>query len=361
MRRLAVAIALSCSVPAWAQTPAMTTATVLAPSPLTIGITLAQWIFKDSKKVYYVEVTARGSSPEQARNEALRMAVERAVGSIVASESEAQNDRLVRNEIISYASGYVEDYRVVRNDFVNGQYIVSMQVWVSHSSLAKRLLNTSRSSDRVDGERAAVTVTTLQQERQTGDQLLQMVLNDFPKRAFNIDSDPPTVSMDQARNAVLGINFNLKWNYDYLESLWIALDRTSQKTNIVGNVTVISGPPSRNSSRWFGWRGTAGFSDLFKPAQVENTLILTRPAVLLTIKDGRNVTQLNRCYRWAELDHIVNYQYPNRYFVNTTSNSATINGDFNLRGRIDIPVTTYKLQQFDTVEMAVIRGSDCPN
>ena len=81
--------------------------------PWSLGIHLYQWMSRDQKKVLYVEVMAEGADLEAARQSAFRMAVERAVGVIVSSETEVRDQKIRRDDIITYASGFVSDYKLV--------------------------------------------------------------------------------------------------------------------------------------------------------------------------------------------------------------------------------------------------------
>jgi len=88
-------------------------------SPLGTGISVARWIYETaSEKVLYVEVIGEGATVEQARQQGFRLAVEHAVGTVVSSETEVRNDRQVRDEIITYASGYVDRFEVVEQQKV---------------------------------------------------------------------------------------------------------------------------------------------------------------------------------------------------------------------------------------------------
>jgi hypothetical protein len=165
-----------------------------------------------------LEVEGRGDTPTQARDNGFRLAVEQALGTLISSESETQNGRLVRDEIISYAAGYVDRFTIVQTTVAaDGQSRVTLKVWVARSALSNRLLNRSEKSGQVDGARATVQLQTLNQERITGDRLLQQVLNDFPKRAFDIELKPTDVTR-QNRAAQMELNFVVRWNRDYLRS-----------------------------------------------------------------------------------------------------------------------------------------------
>jgi len=90
MRRLISAGLAALMLTAVSPTTAATGLELFLKVPWSLGIHLFKWMNKDDKKVLYVEVTAEGADLESARQSAFRMAVERAVGVIVSSETEVR-------------------------------------------------------------------------------------------------------------------------------------------------------------------------------------------------------------------------------------------------------------------------------
>lgn len=329
---------------------------MLVPSPLGVILTVGKWIYDSSSRqeVYYIEVAGDGSSVDQARNNGFRLAVEQALGTLISSETEVQNGKIVRDEIISYASGYVDRFEIINQQKTQKGFRVGMRVWVKKSALSDRLLNRSEKSGDVDGARASVQLQTLNQERATGDRLLQQVLNDFPKRAFDIELAPTDINR-QNRTAVLEINFRLMWNQDYLRSLWTALDATSQrKGRSVATISVGSGG-------WFrGFGGTAQFDDYHKWALLVDRMVGSRPAVQVTIRGAHRQILFASCYLYQELDHMPNYVVNENRFVRYGQNFAQVMGGYQLRGRIQIPVSPAILSQANKVDMDVVMRNQCP-
>jgi hypothetical protein len=112
----------------------------IMPSPLGIVLTVGKWIYDAStrKQVYYIEVAGQGSNPTEARDNGFRLAVEQAIGSLISSETEVQNGRIVRDEIISYASGFVDRFEIIETRTTGTGTLVFMRVWVKRSDLSDR-------------------------------------------------------------------------------------------------------------------------------------------------------------------------------------------------------------------------------
>jgi hypothetical protein len=356
MRKFLVALTCVVCLGTQAQVPAVTTQ-MLVPSPLGVVLMVGKWIYDSvsRQEVYYIEVAGDGPSAEQARNNGFRLAVEQAIGTLISSETETQNGRIVRDEIISYAAGFVDRFEIINQQTTARGIRVSMRVWVKKSALSDRLLNRTVATGQIDGARASVQLQTLNQERATGDALLQQVLNDFPRRAFDIELRPTDV-VRQNRSAVIEINFVMTWNRDYLRSLWTALDATSQRTSRpVTTITV-------NSGGWFGgFGGTARYDDEVKLQLLANRMLLTSPTVLVTIKGAGKETLFSSCYMYQELDNQEQGWVTRDRFISFYNSGAHVNGLIKLNGRIPIPVTADVLSRASSIDMDVVLRNQCSN
>ena len=357
MRYLAVLLAgIICWSTAQAQLGVVTGA-ALMPSPLGVAMTVGKWIYDavTRQQVYYIEVAGNGATTAQARNNGFRLAVESALGSLISSETVVLNGQIQRDEIVSYAAGFVDRFETIDTRTGPDGVTVIMRVWVKRSALADRLLNRSEQSGQVDGARASVQLQTINQERATGDALLQQVLNDFPRRAFDIKMEPANVNR-QNRTAVLDIVFRLGWNQDYLRSLWTALDATSQRRGPpVATITVSGGT-------LFGrWGGQAHFDDPHKLNMLVNRMIGSSPALLVTVRGSARETLFASCYLLQELDHQPDYWINQDRFVRAGSNFAQVATSYQYKGQVQIPVNTALLAQVTTVDMDIVIRNSCPN
>jgi len=356
MRR-AIAV-LICAISMTAHAQAITlTAQMFVPSPLGVVLMVGKWIYdrQTRQEVYYIEVAGDGDTVEQARDNGFRLAVEQALGTLISSETEVRNGRIVRDEIISYASGYVDRFEIINQQATARGMRVSMRVWVKKSALSDRLLNRSERSGEVDGARASVQLQTLNQERATGDRLLAQVLNDFPRRAFDIEIKPTDV-VRQNRSAHMEVSFRLGWNQDYLRSLWTALEATSQKTGR-GMTTISVG-----SGSWFGgFGGQASFDDDQKWSMLINRMVSARPVVLVTVRGPAREAIYSVCYTYQELDHLPNYVVNENRFVKYSAGQAQIMGGYQLKSRVQVPINPAVLHLASSVDIDVVLHDQCRN
>jgi hypothetical protein len=332
---------------------------MIMPSPLGVALTVGKWIWDASAKeqVYYIEVAGEGRTADESKNNSFRLAIEQAIGSIVSSETEVNNSRIVRDEIINYSSGYVDRFVIVSQEASGVGVKTVMKVWVRRSALSNRLLNRSEQAGEVDGARASAQLNTINRERSTGDRLLVTVLNDFPKRAFDIDLKTTDLKY-RNRQGILEIQFRIGWNKNYLSSLWAALEATNQKISRPQATIAVS------PGAWFaGFGGSATYDDDVKLQLVAGYLVGSRPAVLMTVRSDQNRVLARQCVRWPELDHIDGYVVrPGRFvFISPYGNTITVNGGFKLDAVAQIAVNPAVLDSANRVEVDVVNSLACPN
>lgn len=327
------------SIPTWAM-----------PNPWSIGITLAQWMSKDLRRVFYVEVTAEGADFEQARQSALRMAVERAVGTIVVSETEVQDLRIRRNEIITYASGYVDNYELVQSQTVRGRTQVQMRVWVSHNKLANRLVNESRAAGEVEGAKITEQIRSLQHSRESGDRVLLTVLRDYPRRAFDVDLLPTRVYIDAQRRAWLNVRFDLRWNPSYIESLGIAVRSINQRRDCDSWWRACRVQTVVNVGDAVAYMDDQAAWDLFL-----QEMITSRPQFEIRILGPGGDVRYRECHGVRELDQMDPAAWR---FVDVDPGRVRVNHQRTSRVEANIPLVN-DTQNLDRVQIRVVRSSEC--
>jgi hypothetical protein len=87
-------------------------------------------------KTVTLTVSGTGKTLEEAKLNALRSAIEQAFGAFISSKTEILNDNLVKDEIVSVASGNVQNFDVVSQiEVPNTGYAISLSATVSISKL----------------------------------------------------------------------------------------------------------------------------------------------------------------------------------------------------------------------------------
>jgi hypothetical protein len=94
-------------------------------------ITYAQ----DDKTVTLV-VSGQGKTQDEAKQNALRSAIEQAFGTFISSKTEILNDNLVKDEIVSVANGNIQKFEIISEvQIPNGLFATSLKATVSVTKL----------------------------------------------------------------------------------------------------------------------------------------------------------------------------------------------------------------------------------
>lgn len=329
----------------------------LTPSPVGAAITVGTWVLSsDRKKVFEIDVQAKAQSFELAKKEGFRLAVEHAVGNFILSETEVNNSRVKRDEIITYASGFVDRFEILNRSDEGDGVRLSMRVWVARSGIAQRLLNKSEDSSDLEGPRVQAKVETYQEYRSNADRVLGAVLNDYPQRAFDIALQPSQVVLDSARQPVVIVPFMMRWNEKYLNSLVETVERINPKPECASSfrqcntrsmITVRVNALSKDPGAWFDdditWR------------VMFQRMVLIRPMYRVIVKDQSGREQLRECYPARELDGL---EYRSQYFVQAGAGKVTINGLMIQRLSLQLP-TDINLSTMGQVDISIVPKSAC--
>lgn len=351
--------------------------TALTPNPLSIALSVGQWLIKDSRKVYYVQVESTAKTAADARAEGFKLAVSQAVGTVVVAETEVKNDELIRKEIIQYSSGYVEDFKILKESQVGDMIRIVMDVWVGESKIADRLLNTSNAPGSIEGAKVATQFKTNLNEKQSGDQLLTLVLNDFPERAFDIGVGKTQTQL-KARSLEIYIPITISWNRKYIDALYEVLVKTRESEFPLNRQSQYGRPlPSiimiDRKKDWFPTY--AGYTDSAKQQLLERYLIATSPSVQTILKDESGKEMHSFCLQFPHMsgaffgESAFGYYQPDRgnspggQFFSSWAPSANfaIYGDYVLNRTIVFTLEKFTpdLENLKSVEVRVVKQRSC--
>lgn len=188
-----------------------------------------------------IRATGIGSTVEEAKGNAFRQAIENRVGVLVLAEREIQSYRVLRNEILAYSAGYVDDYTIVAQEQMGKKWAVTADVWVSSSKLTSRIISSDTTNGKIDGKRVSDSLNSFVKQKKNEDMLVSKILEGFPESALIVKLKDTELKFDEDRNAKVKINFETSWNRGYLDSLQEVLtlleaDAGTQKS--IGSVIV---------------------------------------------------------------------------------------------------------------------------
>lgn len=164
-------------------------------------------------------VAGVGNTEESARYDGFKKAVQYSMGVAVQSESVIKNNNLAQNYILTHSSGYVDSYNILSVDKVGSVYEVKMEVVVKPTYIDDYVIKSSQKDFSIEGEKLKDSISSFDDERKKGDELLMSVLKDYPEKSFDLITEPVTFKVDPDRVLFAELKYKLKWNDSYLRSL----------------------------------------------------------------------------------------------------------------------------------------------
>lgn len=183
-----------------------------------LSLLLAEDVYSSKLQTQTVHVTGTGSNAEQAKNDAFRKAIEFSVGAILVNNIEVRNNKLTLDEILSYSSGYVENYKIHNTTYLDNKVSVDMTVTVSSSKIANRMLSASTEGTMIDGGKFAVQKDTFLQSKNNSDAVLNNFFNSYPSKAYEINNVKTSLKTNDVRKITLSVEFDLQWNQNWLNA-----------------------------------------------------------------------------------------------------------------------------------------------
>lgn len=246
-----------------------------------------------------ITVTGEGPTVESAKYNAFNKAVEQQIGIVIMSNRSIRNNAMIKNEILAHSAGYVDNYKIKHSEYMNGMYFVVVDVVVSSSKIAERVLNAGEGTSNVDGNRLSTQYKTYLDNRQSSVEFLDSVLADFPRLAFTVTNPrlkcgrevaAYCFKLDIRNNAVFEIPFEFRWNYNYLTALNETLKVVQNEKPGYESVVIISKHPDRiigSTNKYY-------FHDMDKLNRIKRRLTTTI-YIRAVIKDYNGDVVFSQC------------------------------------------------------------------
>lgn len=332
MKRLLVVVLAALSFNALA----LDAVSLITPSPLGVIIAVRSYL-KDQKKVYYIRVESQAADFEKAKKQAFRLASEQVAGTVVLSESELRNSKLTRDEIITYSSGLIDEYKIINRYDGTGFVKLTMDVWITESAMAQRLLAKSATDKGIDGVGLSTRAESILDERSRGDAIFGAILRDFPRRAFSVKMDTPYVYMDAYRNTQVSIPIKINWDKRFVAAFDDAAEKTGNKICKFGCADL----------RYF--IQDREFYDVQKLAAIDNHFKTTRPTVMIEIQNTNGQPIKRVCY----LHNVEFYSYYG-------NNLRLIQGaSYQFQASVNLGQDIASMAKTDNILVEIVTKSQC--
>lgn len=245
-----------------------------------------------------ISVIGEGNTVTEAKNDGFQKAIEQEVGVVLVSNQTTRNNKLAKDEILAHSSGYVQDYKIHNTEKVGSTYYITMDVYIKPNAIAERILGASTYESSFDGEKFKEILDSHNNSRNSGYELLNSVLSDYPQSAFVIErqqfglSDISTM-VDEYRTPVFIIPYKVKYNYNFLKALNDTMRVVSDK-KLDGNqfqFTIISKNPN---NLLLGENSTYYLNDAYQANLIKKTLA-TMVSVRVEGLDKNGVPIFHQC------------------------------------------------------------------
>lgn len=297
-----------------------------------------------------VIVTGTGKTFDEAKQQAFRQAVELSVGVTVLSDIETKNYQRHKDDIYLYSAGYVDNYKILRQENINGRIRLTLDVSVNENNLKNRILSYGNSTKEFDGEKHSSQISTYLFESHQRDKLLNRVLVSYPYKAYNLKQFSYTITFDYNRVPLVNILYELSWNYDFIQSL-------RQVTNLSKNctpawkkpcssvVTIMAKDPK---DLLFGSRTDDYYNDFIVINILQNHIAYNSPKILIKFLDSYN----NFFYGFCHTPQFIHGAGEGFYNIGKM-NQFTIYGNSTEKATVSIPASSDIINKTSKIELSV--------
>ena len=140
-----------------------------------------------------VVVDGYGKDIDSALQNALRAAVQQAVGTLVSAETLVENDDVVKDKILSFSGGFIKTHRQLGEPKTeNGITSVRIAAEVKRNDLNEKLQSAGVVKIAVNPDRLRFEIQKAkinEQSRNDGIEMLQDILEEFPLNVYDISGD----------------------------------------------------------------------------------------------------------------------------------------------------------------------------
>jgi hypothetical protein len=297
----------------------------------------------DSPDAGVIRVLGTGSTKEEAKNDGFKTAIEIAVGSALLSHRQVRDDRLVRDEIVKYSAGYVDNYKIIDDSKTNTGYYLVMDVHVKSSRIHERLLSGNIDEKNVNGDKLATQYETYLNQQESADKLIDVLIQEWPAKAFTIKQGKQEFLINEKRESILKIPVEMTMNFSYVNALDEALQKINQrKTYSPIKIGVAVKPPNNTL---VGYTHGYFFDDIQRVKQFQEGFT-DDIYIQVTFKDVAGKTIYAECFQ------------PGKSFSYKTSTAFILEGNASVKSFVSIkidPSRTDMLRKTNSIEMEASR------
>lgn len=203
---------------------------VMLAGPMTPASGQAQQNAAEQKRT--VVVTGRGPTVAEAQKDAVREALQQVVKQLVFMERRIENDKLVRNRIMSTMNGYVDGLRVLRKEHkpAEGMFTMEAEITVSTSRIVNFLASTAGASAGLQGGLLSADASREIGQREVRGLIFDRLLTGLPGSAIELFFGSPLPDERDPTQFVFPVTARLS-------AAWLASLRTGLQALSIGQAS----------------------------------------------------------------------------------------------------------------------------
>lgn len=233
-----------------------------------------------------VTVIGVGETFEEAKKNGFRNAIENVAGSVILRNLDVKNYDTVRNELLVYSAGYIDNYTITSKIVSNNgspRYELHMLVYVSKNKISKRLLTEYQNNNNFDNEQVQTTYQSVMDKRFDAHKILDSIFYDYPDRAFDL-SHSYALAFNNRGNIILSIQYGFNWNPYFIDALKDTLASLEDADKHSAGMVSIG-------------RNNYYFNDITYIDKIKESMTFANAYQLqLIIKDGQENVLYSQCY-----------------------------------------------------------------
>lgn len=164
-----------------------------------------------------VTVTGEGDSYWDARQDCIRQALQQTVTQLVIADRRIENDKVVKDSILSTMNGFVDSFEVIRQTSKNGKVQLESKVTVSVSAIENFVLSRGKGSAKFDGNAVLGNLQRDDLVRASNSEIVTRMFEGFPSRAF--DLQVKKITPDPKDRGVVLVTIDIRANKQFIHNL----------------------------------------------------------------------------------------------------------------------------------------------
>ena len=207
---------------------------------LILSLALSISAYAQDDKTVTLVVSGQGKTQEEAKQNALRSAIEQAFGTFISSKTEILNDNLVKDEIVSISNGNIQKFDIISEvQIPDGGYATTLKATVSVTKLTSFVESKGVAVEFKGGLFSLNIKQQLLNEKSEINAIIDMigVLHKFMQLSFDyeISSGEPKSSDDESKNWSIPLqvksttNKNIDLCANYFRKILSGISLTSEE------------------------------------------------------------------------------------------------------------------------------------